>query len=860
MDHRLDGGVPDMHQLVILTYPGCGTSVDHQTTQYTYDGDDHVLTMKAVDVNGSGTSNQITGYVYNSTTNIFSNDLLTAVQYPDKTTGNASSSEQETFIYDALGERTTYTDRNGSVHDYSYDVLGRLTTDNVSTLGSGVDGSVRKLGYTFNTQGLPEKFTSYDASGTVMNEVLRQYNGLGQLTTESQGHIGAVATSTSSTVQYAYSEMAGGANHSRLTSMTYPNGRVITYDYGTANGLNDAISRLTALKDGSTTFEGYAYLGLSTVVKRARPEDGVDLTYINAITTGSAGDKYVGLDSFGRVVDQKWANAIGTVSDEFKYGYTRDSDRPYRTNELNHSFDELYSYDGLNRLTSMKRGTLSSGNTVVSAPTHQQQWRLDALGNTFILTTDGTSVFNGFNLQNQIAYTSEGYDANGNDRNPGGNGALVYDAWNRLVQAPVGAGGDEVLYGMNYAYDALGRRIRESSYGNLDGSEGTPLSHEVTTDHYYSDRWQVVQSVTNGINVSGNVGYPLPIVTATYVWSPGYVDELVERDVSRVAASGFPLYRVTNAAPYIAKSLEDAPSGRVYAQQDANYNVTSLIGDTDTGTSGYQWGAVERYAYDAYGQPTFLTSTFTAVSGNTSAYAMSPLFQGTMFDANARVYHVRYRVLKDGRWAQQDPLGDVDGNNLYDVNASNSINMLDPLGGSVTIVDVDGNSHMILPTADALEKALDHMKKGSIVKITIVGHGSIAHVVFLGDSDPHGVEHGQMDDSVDNLQTTAKGKRGRDIIDGKGRVITGKLKDALAPNATIALEACNSSGIAEDISVALPGVVVTGIQGDSKRMGDSTVAIDPRTTSKDGKTEISGWWDVLKFFLNPLNAFPNPEK
>jgi hypothetical protein len=73
--------------------------------------------------------------------------------------------------------------------------------------------------------------------------------------------------------------MSGGANHSRLTSLTCPNGRGISYDFGTSGGLSDRISRLNSLKDGSTTLEGYSYLGLGTVVERLHPESGVDHYY-----------------------------------------------------------------------------------------------------------------------------------------------------------------------------------------------------------------------------------------------------------------------------------------------------------------------------------------------------------------------------------------------------------------------------------------------------------------------------------------------------------------------------------------------------------------------------------------------------
>ncbi|WP_237722963.1 hypothetical protein, partial [Singulisphaera acidiphila] len=65
--------------------------------------------------------------------------------------------------------------------------------------------------------------------------------------TEYQAHGGAVNPLTSPKVQYAYSEMSGSANHSRLVSMTYPNGRVLHYVY--AGGVDSDISRLSYLAD-----------------------------------------------------------------------------------------------------------------------------------------------------------------------------------------------------------------------------------------------------------------------------------------------------------------------------------------------------------------------------------------------------------------------------------------------------------------------------------------------------------------------------------------------------------------------------------------------------------------------------------
>ena len=131
-------------------------------------------------------------------------------------------------------------------------------SDAVTTLASGVDGAVRRLETAYDTAGRPFLFSSYDAAsgGNVVNQVQRVFNGLSQLTTEYQAVSGAVNTSTTPKVQYAYSEMTGGANHSRQTSLTYPNGRVVNYTY--ASGVDNTISRLTSMTDSGVTLESHA--------------------------------------------------------------------------------------------------------------------------------------------------------------------------------------------------------------------------------------------------------------------------------------------------------------------------------------------------------------------------------------------------------------------------------------------------------------------------------------------------------------------------------------------------------------------------------------------------------------------------
>jgi RHS repeat-associated protein len=552
----------------------------------------------------------------------------------------AVSAQQETYTDDAVGEELTRIDRNGNVHRYIYDVLGRKTSDQVTTLGAGVDSTVQRLDTAYDTQGNAYLFTSYStpAGTTVVNQVQRAFNGLGQLITEYQSHSGAVNTSTTPKVQYTYSEMANGANHSRLTSIIYPGtgtaAKTVNYNY--AAGLDDRISRLTSLADNAgVTLESYSYLGLDTVVECDHPQTGVNLTYIKQAGDTQAntdgGDQYTGLDRFGRVIDQNWYNVnTRTSTDRFQYGYDRDSNPLYRNNLVNTAFGELYhasgagnGNDSLNQMTGFARGVLSASQQggvldTVANPSRTQGWGLDGLGNFSSVTTNGVVQSRTYNQQNEATAVGSNnltFDNNGNTTTDDTGKTLVYDAWNRLVQ---GKQGTAVL--VSYTFDALNRRVTENP-GALK-------------DLYYSSNWQVLEEQVGGVT------------QAQYVWSPAYMDALV---------------------------LRDRGAERLYVQQDANWNVTGLVS-----TAG---AVLERYAYDPYGAVTFLNATWGAIAD--SAYAWVYLQQGGRYDTTSGLYSFRSRDYSPtlGRWVQQDPVSYGAGDtNLYRFLLNRPVNLTDPMG------------------------------------------------------------------------------------------------------------------------------------------------------------------------------------
>ena len=145
--------------------------------------------------------------------------------------------------YNRLSEQITFTDQRETARTFIYDTLGRLTDDCVTAVGGETDPTVQRISRTYEVRGMVTLISSYDnptpGSGTVLNQVALTFNDFGQLTIDEQEHSGAVTGSTPSVV-FSYDSSSGTTNEVRLTTLTYPNGRVITYNYGTSGSMNDS--------------------------------------------------------------------------------------------------------------------------------------------------------------------------------------------------------------------------------------------------------------------------------------------------------------------------------------------------------------------------------------------------------------------------------------------------------------------------------------------------------------------------------------------------------------------------------------------------------------------------------------------
>jgi len=177
----------------------------------------------------------------------------------------------------------------------------------------------------------------------------------------------------------------------------------------------------------------------------------------------------------------------------------------------------------------------------------------------------------------------------------------TYDAWNRMVKVEEGM----TTIG-EYAYDLLKRRV-------------TKEIDSVVRHFLYSSEWQ---SLEERLDSSTDP-------ERQQIWGPQYVDQLLLRD--RDTSDPF----------------NGALNERVFALQDANWNVVSLIGESG--------GVAERYRFTVYGAVTTMDEGFGTRASTNLANPIT--FTGRLHDIETDLfqYRTRYYDALLGLFASRDP-------------------------------------------------------------------------------------------------------------------------------------------------------------------------------------------------------------
>ncbi|MCC6244764.1 MAG: hypothetical protein IT353_18100, partial [Gemmatimonadaceae bacterium] len=484
--------------------PGGGSNGDEdQTVAYTFSKG--LRTSITADL-PSPQTDQVTTYIYGTTkggsagqSQVASSTLLRAVKYPDSTnTGtttanmDSDSSDVVSYAYNAIGQQVYTKDQAGNVTEVDMDVAGRIAARRVTTLASGFDGAVRRIGLAYTSRGQTQLVTQYDnatvGSGAATDEVKYTYDDYGNLTQLQQDRnslVGASGSVDDQSVSWSYALAAptGGSQMVRCTGETLPGSTSVTYSYASSgNSVDDASGRVSKVTVGAVDVATYAYLGSGQLVGTDLPESNLNT---RSYSSGTA--NYDRVDRFGRVVTNRWADTTSDV-DLYKVSltYDRGSNITSIADAVHSGFDALYGMDNLNRLINADEGTLSGGS--ISTRRRQEMWTLTQTGNwsNHKLDLNGDSAYGGtdelndtgtFNVVNELTARDKdtnatndytlAYDAVGNMTDDGEKYTYVYDAFGRLVTVKNRSTSAVVA---EYKYNGLNQRIGSHDDTNASGT------------------------------------------------------------------------------------------------------------------------------------------------------------------------------------------------------------------------------------------------------------------------------------------------------------------------------------------------------------------------------------------------------
>jgi RHS repeat-associated protein len=730
--------------------PSGETAEDDNIVRYVYA--DGLMTQLWVDVNGDSTQNgndQVTTYAFGTAkgtsageSQIATGHLLQKETYPD----SASSTDVVTYAYNAQGEVNWKKDQAGNIIETEFDGSGRLSARKVTTLASGFDNHVLRIGHTYDNLGRTASVSQYSAAtgGSTRDTVEYSYDGWGNLSKFNQDALG---NSGWRDIEYTHTKATTGRNTLRRTAAFFPNDQEYRYLYSSSSSLDDAASRVTNVANSSNTpLATYTYLGSGHVVKTYLEEPDAYSTVIN-----SNGTAYEGLDRFNRPIKSRWTKDLSTDVDFFSVnvGWDRASNVQYQDDQVQVGHDALYANDARNRLTDADEGTITIGtpSTIGSGTrTRRQTWVLTQTGNWSTNKVDldgdgawsGTGELNETRVHNKVnelesrdtnssspAEFNLVYDAVGNMTSDNENYRYKWDAFGRLRE--VTDLSNNVV--SEYWYNGLGYLTTRLQDTTLDGVADPAVDRKYVT--IYDERWR--QVATYRVNPSTGALDANPKEQFLYHaagnggWGgSSYIDSVIlrDRDTNLWTNVGKPssgtsllqerLYYCQNWRADVVVMLDFAITGTTLVQNvrysaygvpfGIPYGDVDSDGDCDGGDDAQVSSWISSSTYNVRGD---LDLDGDVDSGDLSEVQANEgeLGYGALSDRSLRnrkgyagyegdsslsaVWHVRHRVLESrlGRWLRRDPTGYVGESNLYPYCAAGALRAVDFSGLDLYAVD-----------------------------------------------------------------------------------------------------------------------------------------------------------------------------
>ncbi|MBD9363794.1 RHS repeat-associated core domain-containing protein [Methylomonas fluvii] len=370
----------------------------NQTSQYQYDANGNLT--KLTDANGHATLSQYDSLnrlirnsdALNGQTDYFydAHDQLTQVTDPRGLMTNS--------LRNGFGDRVQLVSPDTGNHDYGYDATGNLIS------ATDADGVVTS--YDYDSINRPIRIQRAKA-GSVTESATLQYdqgiNGLGRLTGIASNDDGGSSAWRYDLNGRLIEQQTGGPIFSlqrqydadgRVSSLTYPSGRVVAYHY-------DAAGRISQIDvDGVPTVTGITWQALGSVQGWTWAGSGIrynrDYDLTGRITTVTLGDHTRNLVWNGNNrISQSSDEAIatpGTPTNPQSFGYDElDRLNQYQSSATHHDYG--YDADGNRISKTVDGGRIDNRYEAVSnrlSASATQHYQYDAVGR---VVSDGVNQY-----------------------------------------------------------------------------------------------------------------------------------------------------------------------------------------------------------------------------------------------------------------------------------------------------------------------------------------------------------------------------------------------------------------------------------------------------------------------------------
>ena len=586
----------DVYGDVTSTTDGAGN-----TTKFTYDADGNTATL-------TDPVNNVESYGFDALNRLVS---------------DSNANGTQTYTYDADNDETGTVDRDGQQTTFTYDPLGDRTGE--TWVKGGANGTDVVFSTAYTDAGRPTSIVgpgssidyTYDHFGNVGNVVESIDGGPVNALTYGYDAAGNIAT-----VSQSINGVAAA-----VTAYTYNSDELVSFISKTGPGVTPISVGLSYTADqlpsGETRYNGADATGTAVFTSAYTRDLAGRITAItNTTGVGGAGTP---LDSFTFAYDKASRMAVMTDGDgTADYGYTVN--------------DEL----------------ASAGYTDTAIP--GATYTYDANGNRLSTSATGTYTIgadNELTSDNSSNYT---YDADGNvltstNKSNGQVRTFTYDFRNRLTSVTDANADGTFIQQVQYAYDALNRRISEAV------STGAAVSATTPIKYFLYDHANIVTDMT-----AAGAGQTATI-TEQYLYGPE-TDELLAQQ---------------NADGSVDWTIADAGN----TIHDLVNNATGLIDN--------------HLVYDAFGVLISQDAAGGAAPGGGAAATVTVAtrygFDGREYDAAVGLYYFRARFYDPdtGRFVTQDPQGYGGGDtNLYRFAGNNPATLGDPTGNSATFNESTG--------------------------------------------------------------------------------------------------------------------------------------------------------------------------